>query len=167
MFTDLTALAEGRRLVITPMVVQHREAWSQSDNARLMGYRQQDAHDAFVQLLSACTLVDQHMMEVMKLEPSPNISALYTLPAGVIFGGVDVQSVSCCKCGRASHTHGKFNHLSLKMTNTVEESVTLSLKEIMVLDQDSIGGCGGCHGRLTRTHKKKHHQMATSVGATS
>jgi hypothetical protein len=152
--TDLAALAQGQQQVVTPLVVQHRGDWSQSSKASLRGYRQQDAHDAFVQLLNACTRADERAMEMLKLNPSPNVSAWATLPAGVLFGGMEVQILKCSICGRTSHTYGTFNHLSLKMSSNVEESVTHLLKETMVEDHDSIGGCPRCHGLLTRTQEK-------------
>ena len=117
---------------------------------------QQCAHQAFLQLMSACQEIDRK--KLLSITSDVNIAANYQLPSWYCLGGLRLQSLVCKSCGRASQKFDMFNHLSLPVGGEhcgVERALGNLFEEELVLDHDSKDGCEGCHGYLTR-HKSWH-----------
>jgi uncharacterized UBP type Zn finger protein len=153
MHRDFARLAEaGAHFNFPPLTVTHRAVWSQA----MANGRQQCAHQAFLQLMSACDEMDRK--KLLSITPHVNIAARYQLPQWYCLGGLGLQSLVCKRCGRVSHKFGMFNHLSLQVGEdhcSVARALGDLFEEELVQDHDTKDGCEGCRGLLTR-HKSWH-----------
>jgi ubiquitin C-terminal hydrolase len=75
------------------------------------GDHQQCVGEAFAALIDKCSAIDLRVFE--ELAVSHNVASKYTVPGGVIFGGLCSSRVACSVCSRTAVKYEHFNHLSL------------------------------------------------------
>ena len=101
---------------VDPMLVQQRRIWS---NNRFCNHEQQDVHEAFATLFTACNTVDenfsQRLVHVQNRQYNSNV--MLTTPGNRIFGGLQSSVLHCQSCGRYSRKLEPFTNLSLPLTS--------------------------------------------------
>jgi hypothetical protein len=130
----------GRRLSIdvepepaVARIVSRRGAWSDGE---FENSRQQDAHEAFGRLASACDGVDWHMLRALPL-PEEVMTTLarnegtnadrYSTPFWDALGGVQKSTVICNACHSTASLYEMWHSLSLSLPKTrcsIEELVS-------------------------------------------
>ncbi|MAF76427.1 MAG: hypothetical protein CMF17_11365 [Idiomarinaceae bacterium] len=135
-----------------PRVVRNRGEWC----AAFRGHRQQDAHEAFCALVDECEELDLRKLRSYNVEElGENLeinSVRYSTPFWRAFGGLQLCTVTCSRCGAVSSRYDMFHNISMAMlprsTARIEEMIADHWGFEQLDDEDDT--CENCHAQSAR-----------------